>query len=211
LATHTQGALIATLEFENITSNDAINAATGESQLFIDVVTAGEGQVEFTFRNEGPDPSTIADIYFDDLNNSLSSILSIDNLDPGVSFSLGAAPRKLPGRNHTSPTFVATEDFMIDADAPVGGPNGNGVNPGESLTLLVALSENVSPLDLFNELLNGDLRIGLHVQSFLNGGSEAFVSGGIIDGPAPSIPEPASLSLLLLGLPSFLRRYRRAS
>ena len=44
--------------FSNITGNSATNAATGESQLFLDVTEDANGDALFTFSNAGPDASS---------------------------------------------------------------------------------------------------------------------------------------------------------
>ena len=61
--------------FSNITNNNSIDAAIGETQLFVDVTDAwGEldfssTQALFTFTNTGDDNCSITDIYF---HNSLN-------------------------------------------------------------------------------------------------------------------------------------------
>jgi len=55
----------------------------------------------------------------------------------------------------------------------------------------------------------GDLRIGLHVQSFSNGGSESFVNSP--DGVASPFPEAQTTAMMLagLGLVGFMTARRR--
>ncbi len=197
VATQSQAA---TYGFNCITGNQAGDCAIGEAQLTVDVTDAGPGQVLFTFNNSGPDDSSITDVYFDDGSiASISSIASIDNSDPGVSFSLNASPPDLPGGNSITPAFNATPGLTADSDAP---PPINGVNPGESLGILVDLNGGVSYADLLSDIVSMDLRIGIHVQAYASGGSESFVN---------NVPVPAAVWLFgsgLLGLVGVARRKR---
>ena len=74
----------ATYGFQCITNNSLTDAAIGEAQLFVDVTDPGGDQVLFTFINDGPEASSITDVYFDD--GALLGLAAIDNSDPGVSF-----------------------------------------------------------------------------------------------------------------------------
>jgi len=184
----------ATFGFGCISNTSATNCAIGESQLFVDVTDAGSNQVLFTFTNNGSDLSSIADVYFDD--GTLLGIASIDNSSSGVSFSEGASPGNLPGGNLVG--FTATAGFLADSDAPV---QPNGVNPGEYLGITFDLLQGVSYMDTINALQSGtDLRIGIHVQGFADGGSESFVN---------YVPVPAAVWLFgsgLIGLVGLARR-----
>ena len=195
-----------TFGFENISANSVADAAIGEAQLFVDVADAGSGQAQFTFRNTGPSASSITDIYIDD-GGFLSSIASIDDSDPGVSFSAGASPGNLPSANSASPSFQATSSLSADSDPKV---QPNGVNPGETLDIFYALLAGVSFDDVIAAILGGDLRVGIHVQGFAGGGSESFVNT-----PAP-VPLPGGIVFLLtalggMGLLSWRRRPRSAA
>jgi hypothetical protein len=196
----------ATFGFDAITSNDVADIPVGESQLFVDVTDPGGGQVLFTFRNTGPDASSITDVYFDDRTPSnLTGIASIIN-GTGVSFSQGASPSNLSGANNVSPAFVTTTDFLADSDSGPPGVQANGVNPGETLGLLFNLVSGMTVDDVVAALIDGlDLRIGIHVQSFASGQSESFIND-----PSP-VPLPAALPLFLtmLGGIGLLRWKRR--
>ena len=194
LASAPAGAAV-TYGFVNISNNNAIDAAIGEAQLFVDVTSASGGsQALFTFRNTGPAASSICDVYYDD--GPLLGIASIDNSDPGVSFSQLASPGNLPSANNANPPFVTTAGFSADSDSPV---QPNGVNPSESLGILFDLQGGHTYSDVENALASGALRIGLHVQGYASGGSESFVH----------VPIPPSVLLLgsgLIGLVGFRRK-----
>ncbi len=194
---------ILTYSFQCITNNNPSSCATGEAQLFVDVVGNGQtvqigsspygpsssDQVLFRFRNTGPSASVITGVYFDD--GALLSLAQLIGMT-GVQFSGGGSPPNLPGGNSLSPPFNAT--FHATADPP---PSHNGVNPYEALGVLFALQGGLSWDDVIGALNSGDLRIGIHVQAFQGGYSESFVNNGVV-------PEPAAILLvgsvlLLLG------------
>jgi len=76
-----------------------------------------------------------------------------------------------------------------------------GVNPDESLTIIYDLAGISSTFaDLTGELKNDNLRVGIHVQGFISGGSESFIV---------ETPEPATFGLLALGYLWLSRRKRR--
>jgi hypothetical protein len=187
-----------TYGFDCITGNVAGDCSIGEAQLTVDVTDAGAGQVLFTFNNAGPEASSITDVYFDDGSiSSISAIASIDNSVPGVNFSIGAAPPDLPGGNSISPAFNATVGLTADSNPPT---QPRGVNPGETLGILVDLSAGVSYADLLSDISSMDLRIGIHVQGYATGGSESFIN---------NVPVPAAVWLFgsgLLGLVGVARR-----
>jgi hypothetical protein len=184
------------LGFTNITGNSATDAAIGEAQLFVNVTdplgneNLSATQALFTFGNSGPDACSITDIYFDD--GSLLGIASVIN-GTGVDFSQGASPGNLPGANGASPPFVTTAGFSADSNPPT---QPNGVNPGEALGILFNLQGSQTLEDVFAELADGRLRIGIHVQGFDSEGSESFVNGP----PENPVPEPGTLLLVGIGL-----------
>lgn len=185
-----------TLSFFCITGNNPANCAVGESQLTVDVLDPGGGQVLFHFKNmSGGSASSITDVYFDD--GTLLGISSIAN-GPGVSFSQGASPPNLPGGNTVSPPFQVTAGFLADSD-PAVMPN--GVQPGEWLKIYFALQSGGTFNDVISELGDGRLRIGIHVQGILAGGSESFVNY--------PVPLPAAAWLFGSGLAGLLIVARR--
>ncbi len=198
-------AAAAMLEFYCVTGNGVTDCTTGEAQMRVDVLAAPEG-ASFTFRNEGPAVSSIADVYFE--ATLFQSIVGVMN-DPGrVAFSIGATPSNLPGANDASPPFRATERLSVDSDAPV---QPMGVNPGEALTLYLSLRPGAGFDDVLGALADGSLRIGLHVQGFADGGSESFVNlpwQGPLPVPLP-VPLPAGFVLLTSGLGFVVAATRR--
>jgi hypothetical protein len=179
----------AMLTFNCITQSNAANCLSGQTQLGVDVLDNGDGRARFVFTNLGPADSSIADVYFDD--GTLLGISAIQN-GTGVLFSAGATPGNLPGANNINPAFDTTAGFSADSDAPV---QPNGVNPGESLTILFNLQSGGTYATVLSELVTGELRIGMHVQGFANGDSESFVNA-----PLAPVPVPAAAWLLLSGL-----------
>lgn len=176
------------LDFECISDNNATNCTAGEAQLRVEALDNGDGRARFVFTNVGTAASSITDVYFDD--GTLLGISQVLNGGPGVDFSQNASPGNLPSGNSANPDFETTAGFSADSNPAV---QPNGVNPGESLTILFFLQNGGSFADVLDELGDGRLRIGMHVQGFSSGGSESFVN-------MPSVPLPAAAWLLLSGI-----------
>jgi hypothetical protein len=184
--------------FTNITGNNAVNAAAGEAQLFVDVTDPGAGQTRLTFTNVGAIAMSITDIYVDDDGGNISGIASILN-GPGVNFVTGAAPPNLPG----GAGIGFSANFAAESSAP---PTPNGVNPGETVAITFNLLGGVTFNDVIADINAALLRIGIHVQGFANGGSEAFVNTT----PNP-VPAPGAALLGLIGLGAVTGFKRRQS
>ena len=201
--------------FSNITHNNAANAAIGEDQLTVDLVGRSEdpSRVAFLFKNAGPNASSITDLYFDDGANR--TLLRIADLfgSTGVRFAAGATPGNLPGANNASPRFRTTLGLSADSDSPV---QPNGVNPGEWLSVVFDLQSGKTSASVFQDLAQRDLRIGIHVQGFANGGSESFVNGSLLPRPSgvdalgAEVPSPSALPALIgLGITAGFLGLRR--
>jgi hypothetical protein len=168
------------------TNNNAADVAGSLGQFSVVLTdlgntgTGGAPSASFKFYNIGDYQSSITDIYFDD--GVLLGIADVIN-GPGVSFSEGASPGDLPGRNECDPPFETTVDFLADSDPPVQ-PNGvNNTPAGEYVEIIFDLDNPQDPDsnptwdDLIAQLSDGTLRIGIHVQGYASGGSESFVTG----------------------------------
>ncbi|MCG3198275.1 MAG: hypothetical protein GHCLOJNM_02770 [bacterium] len=191
--------------FDNITNNNATNAAIGEAQLFVEVLSYAPGQVLFKFLNIGLAACSITDVYFDN-GNPAETFLNLAGLidrddgvggHNGVDFTPPAVPSNLPGGSAVG--FQVTTGFSADSDSPI---QARGVNPGEWLGVVFNLLSGKTFADVLADIADGDLRIGIHVQGFRNGGSESFVNNGVV-------PEPATVGLLAAGLLSLAAGRRR--
>ncbi len=158
-------------EFYNITHNDAGDAAIGEAQLTIDITDLGGDQVQFEFRDAGPEVSSITGVYFDDGDEPILSDLASIVGGPGVAFHEGGSD--LPGGYSLSPQFVVTAGLEARPDPPV---QPNGVNPDEWLKLVLDLQAGTDLDDVLARLSTVDLRVGIHVQGFDSEGSESFIN-----------------------------------
>lgn len=197
-----------TYSFTNITNNNTGDAAIGEAQLSVELFDLGNS-AQFVFSNSGPLSCSITDVYFDDGSNSIFATMidfsDIDNSDPGVAFSPIATPGNLPGGSAAPWYFSTTAGLSADSDAPIPL---NGVNPGETVGLTLTFANGANFTDLLNEMASGDLRIGLHVQGFASGGSEAFINngGGIAVVPVPGALLLSGIGTLIVGV---LRRRQK--
>jgi hypothetical protein len=180
--------------FQAITSNSTASVIIGEAQLQMQVELFSSDTALFTFLNIGPEDSSIADIYFDDIANPAlftdQSDFRIYGSTGIVAFSPNASPENLPSGN----TVGFLSDYSFDSDNPV--PH-KGINPGESLIIQAAVDTS----RLIDALSDGTLTVGVHVQAFANGESESFThTPGTPGTPGSPVPEPGTMTLFGIGL-----------
>ena len=196
VAIEAQATLVQTFDFKCVTRNCDLNSVIGEDQFFIDVFNCENGRAKFKFNNTGPENCTISEIYF--YSDILLGEPDIDDSLPGVDFITGAIPSNLPGGDNVTPAFEAVTCLSAEAKKP--SPK-NGVNPNQWVALTYGITNGKNIEDVINELNTDQLRIGIHVQAFDNGGSESFITfnNNNNNNPTP-IPEPTSISLLGMGV-----------
>lgn len=206
----------ATLDFQCITFNQAANCALGESLLTVTASEYAAGQVLFRFDMASCGAHTapnVRQVYFDNGaagTGALQSIATLIDADDGpaglghlgVDFSLGANPAVLPGGNTLADRFVVTQGFVAGADTPK--PQVRAIAPGEWLGVVFDLHAGYGFADVLAQLASGELRIGVHMTGYADGGSESFVTNMHV------VPVPAAVWLFgsgLLGLVMVARRH----
>ena len=161
------------------------------SQVTVDSVTAGAGQVGFKITSatlgSGDIFGLIKQVNFDDSSNLLGDF---DSFIPTNAVDFEVSLKNLPQGNNVS--FNSTDGFQ--AKPPPAGRNANSIRPGDMLTIVFALAAGISLADIDLALGNGDLRLGIHVISFDDGSSDTLVTGTSTVTP---VPLPATLPLLL--------------
>ena len=182
-------------DFSCISNNSATNCGVVESQLLV-TITQNGSMVDFVFENTGPAASSITDIYFDDPPPLLGGMPVIVGSSSGVNFSAGCSPGSLPGGN----TYGFTTAYCADSNSPT---QPNGVNPTESLRLSYTLQSGYTFLDVMNAIADNSFQVGIRVQGFANGGSEAAIMN------TASVPEPSTIMLFGIGAAATLVRRRR--
>lgn len=183
--------------FDCISNNSLANCSVLESQLSVTVSlnATDSSLVDFLFNNSGPAASSITDIYFDDPPPLLGSPGYISS-SSGVSFAAGCSPGNLPGGN----PYGFTTAYCADSNSPT---QQNGVNPTEWVRLSYTLQNGYTLDDVLKAIAESSFQVGIHVQNFANGGSEAGLMG------VTPVPEPASIVLLGSGAVAALVRRRR--
>ncbi|MFG0276141.1 MAG: hypothetical protein ACF8QF_13900 [Phycisphaerales bacterium] len=197
-----------TLRFGGVSKNNESNTSDGEQQLTIDVFSPTTGPVRegnfigFLIENPGPAQSTITQIYFDD-GTILGLATILDDPENGVDFEQYPNPADRPGGNELDPPFEATQAFSVGNEPG----RANGIDVGESLTLIFELLPGLDFEDTLQALVDGTLRIGMHVQGFADGGSESFVN---LPPEFDVVPLPGPAGLAIVGLGAVAARRRRA-
>jgi len=184
-----------------VSSEDSMAAAIGSAQISIEVENGGTDAVtgdtllEFSFHVDGPDQMAITQVYFE--GGFLDMIVSIDDSDPGVSYEIDRGPPVLPGGKSWG--FVATDGLRAGAKPPT---RHSGIDPGEWMTVTVSLHDGFTFADAVSALVDGSMRIGMHVQAFPDGSSLSFIND-------PLVPAPGGVAVLgLTGLLAGGRRRR---
>ena len=179
-----------------ITNKNAGDCAIAEAQIGLTVTQFSPTQLRWQFTNAGPTASFIADLYWEDRQALSSMLLSIDLfVQPvGVNFSENATPANPPG-------IPFNTALSADSDSPIAG---NGVNPGESLGVIMNLVAGVNFAQFSAAWIAKEIRVAAHIQGFASGGSECVLWDG---GTITPTPEPTTAMLLAIGV--FGLMYRR--
>ena len=157
-----------------------------------------------------PVDGVIAGVYLFDALNVLGDIATIQTSNPDqFRYEPLATPGSLPG---------ASQYDDVTYQAAKKGWSGTGLkggNPGNTLTVTIALNNPMTDATLYSALVNTQLAIGYHVQSINGSGglSDSFVQNVaslVISNNTP-IPEPTTVTLFVFGLIGLvgLRRLRQ--
>jgi len=164
-----------------------------EDQFWMEIRNDNDPRIDFRFYNYGPVDSFISRIYFQEpfgnfLDfNEFSAADHIDHSGNGswsTSLESNLPPPVVPDANWFAIEFIA------------GGLNpqpGNGVHPGQEITLSFALSGNAG--DMLDALVDGSLLIALRVM----GQGDVNTSATYLNTPGVIVPVPPAVGLGLLG------------
>jgi len=170
----------------------------------VEVIDLGT-QVQFKFTNNSV--SSLTDVYFDD--GTLLGIASISDSGAGVAF-----PSMLHRATCPRETMPRPHSRRLPASAPTPiRSQPNGVTQYEWMVITFNLingktyADTIAALALPNSGGTNDLRIGVHVQSYVGGYSESFINN-----PVP-VPEAETYAMMLagLGLVGFMGAVRKKS
>ena len=155
-------------------------------------VTDNGSTVSFKFQNEGADGyvSSITDLYIDDKTPLFAVPPDLSDSGASVAFTLGSAPPNLPGGSGIN--FFATSS--ADANSPAVSENGVNwtENGDEWVTLEFDLLSGKTFQNVTDAIKTGNLRMGIHVQAFVDKGSGTYVNGEWLDTVVQPIPLPAA-------------------
>lgn len=156
--------------------------------LWLDVLPAGDDQIDFVFHNDSTISSIITAVYFE-----ASAFATLALADPqivdqsaGVLFSPGATPPR-PAGSIQEHGGTWTSLFSADANAPAPF-NGINASAAETLTIRFALSPDTSVADVV-AAISADpsrFRIAQHIQGLPGGASVWSIA----------VPSPGPLALL---------------
>jgi hypothetical protein len=147
------------------------------------VLVEYDDTVRFEFYNISTVASSVAGVYFE--AGLLNSIVGFEFGD-GTLFAENARPSRVPGGYSLDPPFATAHSARS-----VAPRYHNGIGPGEHLAVAFDLVGDATFNDLLAQVDAGDLMVGLHVIGLPDGSSLSAVN---------SIPEPATLVLLALGV-----------
>lgn len=165
----------------------------GEAQLSVDVTDSGNGKVTLTFRNVGSGTSSLTGVYLDTSINFASTSIADG---AGTSFQKRGNPKNLPGGGVVS----FTDDYRFTARKPKAV---NGVNAGESLSIVFTLGGGTTYADVVSAIGNGSFRIGALIADAdpncvgQNTGPQCVGDPGVaafVNHPRP-VPEPVAALL----------------
>jgi hypothetical protein len=194
-----------TFNFYSITNNNQNNSLAGERYLSLKVTTdnADSGthpngvtySVYFSFENASPVPMVISRILFDfpdDLTKTFTSLYNQSSINIAMHNPIIPA-EPLPGWNTLKPPFDVDDAFVkLPRD-----PYEHGIEPGESQFMELAFYPTImANYGLADAIQSGKFRVGIYADGFSGGGYESFVT----------VPEPATIVTLSLGIMFFRRR-----
>ncbi len=184
-------AFAALYPFEIFTDNGDFNDDPGIN-IYMDVWN-GDNVAKFTFYNDSTIQSSVTNIYFDD-GVLIGATLGIIN-GSGTDFAEDG-PGNLPNGNDIG--FDADREFNIGSNPPPPSNGINNIGVGEWVTIEFDLLGG-SLQDVLDELNDGSLRVGIHIQDFTDGSSESAVA----------VPEPATVLMFGLGGLALLRKRKK--